>query len=45
MKAMRLYGRKLPTVCKHPTRLGSQRHCGSGDKTLTYHVTSRDHVL
>ena len=43
---MGLYGRKLLIVCNHPTRFVGHRYCGSGDKILlSYHVTSRDHLL
>ena len=30
----------------HPTKFSGQRHCGSGDITVSfYHVISQDHVI
>lgn len=36
----------LLAKCQHPNRFGDHRDCDSGCLMfLTYHVTSRDHVL
>ena len=38
-------GRQLLIVWSHPARPDGQRHFGSGDMFLIYHVTSREHMF
>ena len=43
---MRLHERKLLIVCNDPGRFGGHMYCDGGDiMSLTYHVTSHDHVF
>ena len=32
-------------VSHDPVKFGGQRHCGSGDMFLNYHVILQDHVI
>ena len=43
-KVMLLYGWQPPFVSHRPARFCANKHCGSGDMFLIWHVISQDHM-